>query len=91
MTAVTDSAARAAASRSIIQRYYLAMAVPFGIDFATSIVYAGINAELHVVLPMMAISAAFLLVGVGIGAWLSEAGNRRHNGEAVVHRIDPPA
>ena len=70
MTALTE-AQSATASRDIVHRYYLAMAVPFAIDFATSVVYAGINGDLHVLVPMMAISAAFLLLGVGVGAfWL---------------------
>jgi class 3 adenylate cyclase len=46
------------------------MAVPFAIDFATSVVYAVINAELNILAPMMAVSAAFLLGGAGFGAWL---------------------
>src|SRR3954469_7379836 len=57
-------------SRAMIRRYYLAMSVPFGIDVFTSAVYAAINAHPLSLLPMSAISAAFLLVGVGAGAWL---------------------
>ena len=57
-------------SRTILRRYYLAMAVPFGIDLMTSAVYAAINAHPLSLLPLTAISAAFLLVGVGMGAWL---------------------
>lgn len=69
MTALA-SAGTGAASGNIIFRYYLAMAVPFGIDFVTSAVYATINGEPLVLLPMTVVSAAFLLVGVGVGAWL---------------------
>jgi len=67
MTA-TLAAAPATAGRSIIYRYYLAMAVPFGIDVATSAVYAVINGQPSVLLPMSAVSAVFLVLGVGIGA-----------------------
>ena len=56
------------AGHDIVRRYYLAMAVPFAIDFATSVVYVLINGQLRVLAPMMAISAAFLIVGVWIGA-----------------------
>lgn len=56
--------------RTIIRRYYLAMSVPFGIDVLTSAVYAVINAHALSLLPLSAISAVFLLIGVGIGARL---------------------
>jgi HAMP domain-containing protein len=62
MTAST--AAPDLASRTIVHRYYLAMAVPFGIDVATSAVYAFINAHPLVLLPMALVSAVFLLLGV---------------------------
>ncbi len=55
---------------NIVNRYYLAMGVPFAIDVATSAVYAAVNGQLHVLPPMAAVSAAFLVIGVGIGAWL---------------------
>jgi class 3 adenylate cyclase len=57
-------------SRATIRRYYLAMSVPFGIDVLTSAVYAAINAHPLSLLPLSAISAVFLLIGVGAGAWL---------------------
>jgi class 3 adenylate cyclase len=57
-------------SRTILRRYYLAMGVPFGIDLMTSAVYAAINAHPLSLLPLTAISATFLLIGVGLGAWL---------------------
>jgi len=57
-------------SRTTIRRYYLAMSVPFGIDVLTSAVYAAIHAHPLTLVPLTAISAVFLLVGVGIGAWL---------------------
>ncbi|MFI4998529.1 MAG: adenylate/guanylate cyclase domain-containing protein [Reyranellales bacterium] len=51
-------------------RYYLAMSVPFQIDVATSAVYAAINAHPLTLIPMSVVSAAFLVVGVGLGAYL---------------------
>jgi class 3 adenylate cyclase len=57
-------------SRTIIRRYYVAMAVPFGIDVMTSAVYAAINAHPLTLLPLATMSAVFLLLGVGAGAWL---------------------
>lgn len=60
----------AAAAPSLAIRYYMAMAVPFAIDVATSAVYSVINGQPLVLLPMAAVSAAFLVVGVGVGAFL---------------------
>ena len=57
------------ASASITNRYYVAMAAPFAIDFATTIVYVAINHAPSVLVPMMLVSAAFLIVGVEAGAW----------------------
>lgn len=56
-------------SRAIIRRYYYAMAVPFGIDMLSSVVYAAINAHPLSLLPLSAASTLFLLLGVGLGAW----------------------
>jgi class 3 adenylate cyclase len=67
MTAAPD-VEPATAGRDIVYRYYLAMAVPFAIDFATSVVYVVINGPGGVLAPMMAVSAAFLLVGAWTGA-----------------------
>jgi class 3 adenylate cyclase len=68
--AASSNAKPGGAALSLIIRYYLAMAVPFAIDVATSAVYAVINGQPLVLLPMAAVSAAFLVAGVGIGAWL---------------------
>src|SRR5260370_26156052 len=57
-------------SRQIIQRYFLAMAAPFAIDLGTSAIYVVINSQPLTLLPMASVSAAFLLLGVGLGAWL---------------------
>lgn len=56
-------------SRTIIRRYHFAMAVPFGIDVLTSAVYAAINGRPLSLVPLVAGSVVFLLLGVGIGAW----------------------
>ena len=69
MTTLADASAERD-PRSIVRRYYLAMAVPFGIDVLTSAVYAAINAHPLTLLPLSAVSALFLLLGVGTGAWL---------------------
>jgi class 3 adenylate cyclase len=68
MTATADAAPIEAPAK-IVRRYYLAMAIPFAIDALTLFVYAGSNRAVGVVLPSMAIAAAFLVVGVSIGAW----------------------
>jgi class 3 adenylate cyclase len=65
----SSNAESAEAAGSIVNRYYLAMGVPFAIDLATSAVYVLVNGRPHVLLPMAAVSAAFLMFGVGIGAW----------------------
>jgi class 3 adenylate cyclase len=67
MTASTDAAARAA-PQAIIGRYYLAMGVPFAIDVITLVVYGLMHQELRLLPANVALSAAFLLGGVGIGA-----------------------
>lgn len=69
VNATPANAEPAMAAREIVQRYYLAMAVPFAIDFVTSTVYAAINAEFGVLGPMMAVSAVFLVIGAWMGAW----------------------
>jgi hypothetical protein len=69
MAAVTE-ASLDQGSRQIVQRYFLAMAAPFVIDLGTSAIYVLINAQPLTLLPMAAVSAAFLLLGVGVGAWL---------------------
>jgi class 3 adenylate cyclase len=68
MAAVTE-ASLDQGSRQILQRYVLAMAVPFAIDLGTSAIYVLINAQPLTLLPMATVSAAFLLVGVGLCAW----------------------
>ncbi len=68
MTASTDAAPRVA-PQTVIGRYYLAMSVPFAIDVITLIVYGLLHRELDLLPVNVAISAASLLLGVGIGAW----------------------
>jgi class 3 adenylate cyclase len=68
MTASID-AAPAAAFPAIIRRYYLAMGVPFIIDLITIAAYAVIYQAPKVLPPLILLSSAFLVVGVGIGAY----------------------
>lgn len=68
MTASTDAAPRVA-PLAVIGRYYLAMGVPFAIDLITLVVYALMHQEFGLLPANVAMSAAFLLVGVGIGAY----------------------
>ncbi len=56
-------------SQGIVHRYYLAMATPFLIDMATSLVYVLINRQPLALLPMSLMSGLFLVVGIGAGAW----------------------
>ena len=56
-------------SHDIVRRYYLAMAVPFAVDLVSIATYALINATPGLVAPMVALSALFLVAGVGIGAF----------------------
>src|SRR5262245_12820414 len=69
MTASTEAAPRLA-SEAVIRRYYLAMAVPFLIDAVALAAYTAVYNAPQVMPPMVVLSAAFLVVGVGIGAWL---------------------
>src|ERR1043165_3323079 len=68
MTASTD-AAPPVAPQAVIGRYYLAMSVPFAIDVITLLVYALMHREFNLLPANVAMSAAFLLLGVGIGAY----------------------
>ncbi len=67
MTASID-AAPSVAPQAVIARYYLAMGVPFVIDLITLVVYALMHQEFALLPLNVAVSAAFLLAGVGIGA-----------------------
>lgn len=68
MTASTV-AARAAPGAPVIRSYYYAMAVPFVIDLITLVAYAGINRVPGFLPVPLAVSAAFLLAGVGVGSY----------------------
>src|SRR5690349_8541033 len=68
MTASID-AAPVVALPAIIRRYYLAMGVPFMIDLITIAAYAVIYQAPQVLPPLILLSSAFLVVGVGIGAY----------------------
>jgi len=76
MTAM--STAKPVALNGVVPRYYLAMAIPFAIDVATSAVYALINAHPLTLLAMSTMSAAFLVLGVGLGARALIAPVRRY-------------
>lgn len=65
---VETTAAPAFSNGAVTQRYYLAMAVPFAIDALTSVAYVTVNGHPYVLLPMILMSALFLVLGVGIGA-----------------------
>src|SRR5688572_30716543 len=78
------------ASRDILRRYYLAMATPFAVDVATTLVYAGVHGRPSIVLPMLAVSAAFLIGLLGIGAHLLIRPIARFMaGEASFAEIEP--
>lgn len=68
MTASTDAAPHVA-PQAVIGRYFLAMGVPFAIDMITLVVYASMHRKFLILPTNVAISAAFLLVGVGIAAY----------------------
>jgi class 3 adenylate cyclase len=68
MTVSTQAATRTA-SAGILRRYYLAMAAPFAVDLVTLVTYVAINSAPQSLAPLATVSAAFLLVGVGIGAY----------------------
>jgi class 3 adenylate cyclase len=89
MTASTDAAPRAAPA-ALIRRYYAAMAVPFVIDLVTLVAYAAVNDALSILPSSLLISAAFLLGGVGIGAYFLIRPIRRFiAGEASYAEIEP--
>jgi class 3 adenylate cyclase len=68
MTASTD-AAPGTAIHAVIGRYYLAMTVPFAIDVITLLVYGVMHGEFELLPLNVAMSATFLVIGVGGGAW----------------------
>lgn len=65
----SSNAVPTASAGSIIGRYFVAMGVPFAIDAATSAVYVVINGQPSAFLPMAAVSAVFLVVGLGLASW----------------------
>ncbi|SKA16694.1 Adenylate cyclase, class 3 [Enhydrobacter aerosaccus] len=66
----SSRAVPALSANNIVARYYLAMGVPFAIDVATSAVYVAINGQPLALPPMAAVSALFLVLGLGSAAWL---------------------
>lgn len=59
-----------AATGAIVRRYYAAMSAPFLVDAVTSAAYTTVNTQPLTLLPLVGVSALFLLVGVGTLAWL---------------------
>ena len=88
MTASTNAAPPAAAA-AMVRRYYLAMAVPFVIDLITLGAYAAVNGAPQVLPSSLLLSAAFLLGGVGVGAYFLIRPVRRFlAGEAAYAAIE---
>jgi class 3 adenylate cyclase len=88
MTASTQAAAPTA-SAGILRRYYLAMAAPFAVDLVTLVAYVAINRAPERLASLVAASAAFLLVGTGIGAYfLIRPVARFLSGEATFDEIE---
>jgi class 3 adenylate cyclase len=89
MTASTDAAPRTAVN-AVIGRYYLAMAVPFAIDVITLVVYGVMHGEFELLPLNVAMSAAFLVVAVSIGAYfLIRPVSRFIAGEISFGEIEP--
>ena len=89
MTVSTQAAARTA-SAGILRRYYLAMAAPFVVDLVSLIAYVAINRAPESLASLVTVSAAFLLVGTGIGAhFLIRPVARFMSGAATFTEIEP--
>jgi class 3 adenylate cyclase len=88
MTASTQAAAQTA-SAGILRRYYVAMAAPFAVDLVSLIAYVAINRAPESLASLVTVSAAFLLVGTGIGAYfLIRPVARYMAGEATFAEIE---
>lgn len=75
----------------MIRQYYLAMAVPFTIDLITLCAFVAVNQALEILAPAVLLSACFLLVGAGIGAYfLIRPISRFVAGEAGFAEIERP-
>jgi class 3 adenylate cyclase len=68
MTGSTD-AALPATSQAIVRRYYLAMGVPYLVDLVTIVAYAAVYRAPVIIMPLVLLSATFLVIGVGAGAY----------------------
>ncbi len=77
MTALPDAMPRAA-SNVLVRRYYLAMVLPFLVDLVSIASYAGVYGAPQIVLPLVGLSATFLVLGVGIGAFFLVRPIRRY-------------
>ena len=88
MTASTQAAAQTA-SAGIVRRYYFAMAAPFAVDLVTLVAYVAINRAPESLASLVAVSAAFLLLGTGIGAYFLIRPIARYlSGEATFAEIE---
>jgi class 3 adenylate cyclase len=77
------------AGRAIVRRYYLAMAVPFAIDSATTLIYAAINSQFRVLATMELMSALFLIVGAWTGSYfLIRPARRFMAGDATFAEVE---
>ena len=78
-------------TRAIVRRYYLAMALPFVVDLASIVSYAAVYGAPRVLLPLVALSATFLVAGVGVGAFFLIRPVRRYlDGEVAFATIQRP-
>ena len=90
MTALPDAVPRAA-THALVRRYYLAMALPFVVDLASIGSYALVYQAPQVLLPLIGLSAVFLILGVGIGAYFLVRPIRRYlDGEVSFASIQRP-
>lgn len=78
-------------TRAIVRQYYLAMALPFVVDLASIVSYAAVYAAPRVLLPLVGLSALFLVLGVGTGAHFLIRPLRRYlDGELSFEAIQRP-
>ena len=78
-------------TRAIVRRYYLAMALPFVVHLASIVSYAAVYGAPRVLLPLVGLSATFLVAGVGVGAFFLIRPVRRYlDGEVAFADIQRP-
>ena len=78
-------------TRAIVRRYHLAMALPFVVDLASIVSYAAVYGAPRVLLPLVGLSAFFLVLCVGSGAHFLIRPVRRYlDGEVAFAEIQRP-